>query len=126
MPGPSRVNTVSGGTQVIRRFALFFGEVPSDRQAAFREAVLRDLVPTWKAFPGAAQVHVSFTDEADDGATGCPLVLAIDFATEADLERALASEERLTSRAATQRVLPDFFTGKIFHYITRTHVFDVA
>ena len=54
----------------------------------------------------------------DDGAPDCPLILAVDYPTRADLDRALASQERIDSRAATQRALAGLFDGKIYHYVT--------
>lgn len=103
---------------MITRFALFMGTVADDRMDAFRTAVEEQLVPTWVVFPGASAVRVTFATERDDGAPDCPLILAVDYPTRADLDRALASQERIDSRAATQRALAGLFDGKIYHYVT--------
>ena len=38
---------------MITRYALFEGQVHPGQNAAFREAVLTEILPKWKAFPGA-------------------------------------------------------------------------
>ena len=108
---------------MITRYALFEGTVAEDAQAAFRAAVLGELVPTWQAFPGAVAVRVTFADSRDDGAPAIPLILAVDYPDAAALDAALASAERLVSRAATERVMARFFTGRIHHHVTTAHAF---
>ena len=103
---------------MITRYALFQGEVDQARQAEFKKAVLEELLPTWLVYPGATDVRVSFQVERDDLAPSIPLILAVDFPSREALDLALNSQERLDSRAATQRVLPGLFDGHIFHYIT--------
>ena len=105
---------------MMTRYALFEGHVHDGMEAEFRQAVLDELLPTWTAFPGASAVRVSFAVERDDGAPAFPLILAVDFPDRAALDLALASEERMTSRAATQRVLPRYFTGSIHHHVTES------
>jgi len=111
---------------MITRYALFEGSVRDGQADAFRRAVLDELVPTWRAFPGAVEVRVSFAEERDGGAPEFPLILAVDYPDRTALERALASPERLASRAATERVLPRFFEGRIHHHVTEGHVFPAA
>jgi hypothetical protein len=111
---------------MITRYALFEGSVAAGAEAAFREAVLADLVPTWRAFPGAVAVRVTFADSRDDGAPSIPLILAVDYPDQAALDRALASAERLASRAATERVMARFFTGRIHHHVTVAHAFPAG
>jgi hypothetical protein len=103
---------------MLTRYAFFEGDLTPGQEAAFREAIRSELLPTWEVYPGAVAVRVSFGVERDAGAPSFPLVLAVDFPDRAALERALASQERLDSRAATQRVLPRFFTGRIHHHVT--------
>lgn len=105
---------------MITRYALFQGVVLPDKLANFKQAVMNDLLPTWLVYPGATAVRVSFASDCDDQAPNVPLVLAVDFASREGLEAALNSQERLDSRAATQRVLPGLFEGQIFHYVTET------
>lgn len=111
---------------MITRYALFEGSIRDGMDKAFRNAVLEELVPTWTAFPGAEAVRVSFADARDDGAPEYPLILAVDFADQAALDRALASEQRISSRAATQRVVPQYFDGRIHHHVTAAHAYLAA
>lgn len=105
---------------MITRYALFQGDIVAGRLADFRAAVMNELLPTWLVYPNATAVRVSFATDCDDQAPNLPLVLAVDFASHEGLEAALNSQERLESRAATQRVLPGLFTGQIFHYVTES------
>jgi hypothetical protein len=108
---------------MITRYAFFEGSVKDGEARAFRQAVLEELLPTWLAFPGAVAVRVSFAEGRDEGAPEFPLILAVDYPDRQALERALASPERLSSRAATERVLPRFFDGRIHHHVTEAHAF---
>jgi hypothetical protein len=103
---------------MITRYAIFQGTVAEDNWAAFQEVVIKHLLPTWQVYPGACDVRIAFSTEKDEAAPAAPLILAVDFATRADLDRALNSQERLDSRAATQAFLPGLFDGQILHYIT--------
>lgn len=105
---------------MITRYALFLGEVFPDKLDAFKKAVLDELLPTWLVYPQAIAVRVSFASDRDQQAPNLPLILAVDFASRDGLAAALNSQERLDSRAATQRVLPQFFKGDIFHYVTES------
>lgn len=53
---------------MITRYALFEGTIRDGLEAEFRQAVLDELLPTWRAFPGASAVRVSFARERDAGA----------------------------------------------------------
>jgi hypothetical protein len=108
---------------MITRYAFFEGSIREGQAAAFRDAVLRELVPTWRAFPGILAVRVSFPQARDDGAPEMALILAVDYPDRAVLERALASEARKTSRATTERLLPRFFSGRIYHHVTEQMTF---
>ncbi len=108
---------------MITRYAFFEGAVRKGLTEAFRDAVLEELLPTWRAFPGAADVRVRFAVERDDDAPEYPMILAVDYPDRAALDHALASPERQASRAATERVLPRFFDGRIHHHVTDSHHF---
>ncbi|WP_181703998.1 hypothetical protein [Chthonobacter albigriseus] len=110
---------------MITRYALFEGEIAAGRTQDFRDAILTEVLPTWKAFPGALAVRVTFAEERDEGAPAYPLILAIDYPDLAAVEAALASPARAVSRAATQGVLARFFTGRIHHHVTTAHSYAV-
>jgi hypothetical protein len=111
---------------MITRYALFEGSIHAGEEAAFRKAVLEELVPTWRTFPGVIAVRVSFAVERDEGAPEHALILAVDYPDRATMELALASDARKASRAATERILPRFFSGRIHHHITDLLTFPPA
>ena len=106
---------------MITRFALFDGQVNPGETEAFRAAVLAEVLPHWKAFPGVLAVRVCFANERDDGAPELPLILAISYPDRAAVDVALASPERAAAKAATESVLERFFRGRIHHHITEAH-----
>jgi hypothetical protein len=106
---------------MITRYALFEGQIHEGQTEAFRAAVLADVLPHWKAFPGALAVRVCFADERDEGAPELPLILAISYPDRPTMDAALASPERAAAKAATEAVLARFFQGRIHHHITQAH-----
>lgn len=109
---------------MITRYALFEGTVKPGHEEAFRAAVLEEILPKWKAFPGALSVRVGFADERDGGAPEFPLFLAISYPDRAAVDAALASPARAEGKAATEAVLARFFDGRIHHHITQAHDFE--
>jgi hypothetical protein len=103
---------------MITRFALFDGHINPGETEAFRAAILAEVLPHWKAFPGALAVQVCFSNERDEGAPELPLILAIGYPDRAAVDVALASPERALAKAATESVLARFFTGRVHHHIT--------
>ena len=106
---------------MITRFALFEGHVQPDDTQAFRAAVLTEVLPHWKSFPGVLAVRVCFANERDDGAPELPLILAISYRDRASVDVALASPQRALAMAATNSVLGRFFEGRVHHHITEAH-----
>lgn len=110
---------------MITRYALFEGKVKDGQQAAFRAAVLQEILPKWRAFPGALSVRVTFAEARDEGAPEIPMILAISYPDLAAVETALASPARAEGKAATESVLERFFTGRIHHHVTQAHEFSL-
>jgi predicted aminopeptidase len=106
---------------MITRYALFEGHVHDGQTEAFRTAVLTEVLPKWKAFPGVLAVRVCFANERDEGAPELALVLAISYPDRGAVDVALASPVRAEAKAATEAVLARFFTGIIHHHITEAH-----
>ena len=106
---------------MITRYALFEGRVHDGQQDAFRQAILTEVLPEWKSFPGALAVRVSFAEFRDEGAPEIPMVLAISYPDLATVEAALASPARSRAKAATESVLARFFEGRIHHHVTTAH-----
>jgi hypothetical protein len=110
---------------MITRYALFEGTINEGQTEAFRAAVMAELLPKWKAFPGALEVRVTFTEFHDDGAPEFPLILAVDYPDLAAVEAALNSPARLAGKAATEALLPRFFVGRIHHHVTKAEAFPI-
>ena len=106
---------------MIIRFALFEGQIHPGQTEAFRAAVLAEVLPHWKSFPGVLAVRVCFANERDAGAPELPLVLAISYPNRESVDVALASPQRALAKAATESVLARFFNGRIHHHITEAH-----
>ena len=51
------------------------------------------------------------------------LILAVDYPDRATMAVALASDARKKSRAATERVIQDLFSGRIYHQVTELRAF---
>lgn len=62
---------------MITRFAMFEGRKNAGETDSFRAAVLAQIVPHWKTFPGVLAVRVCFSNERDTGASEFPLILGI-------------------------------------------------
>jgi len=106
---------------MITRFALFDGHVTPGDTEAFRAAVLAEVLPHWKSFPGVLAVRVCFSNERDDGAPELPLILAISYPDRKSVDVALASPERALAVAATNSVLARYFRGHVHHHVTEAN-----
>jgi quinol monooxygenase YgiN len=106
---------------MITRYALFEGRVRDGQTSEFRAAVLSEILPKWRAFPGALAVRVGFVDERDEGAPELAMFLAVSYPDRAAVDAALASPARAEAKAATDSVLARFFQGRIHHHITEAH-----
>src|SRR5262245_31273985 len=111
---------------MITRYALFEGSIGAGQQSEFRKAVLEELVPTWRAFPGVIAIRVAFVEERDEGAPELALILAVDYPDRAAMETALGSDARKVSRSTTERILPRFFSGRIHHHVAEQRLFQVV
>ncbi len=106
---------------MITRYALFEGQVHAGRTEAFRTAVLAEVLPHWKAFPGVLAVRACFAESRDEGAPELPLVLAISYPSRSVMDAALASPARAAAKAATEAILARCFTGRVHHHVTESH-----
>ena len=106
---------------MITRYAMFEGQIHPGQTAAFRTAILQEVLPHWQSFPGVLAVRVCFADERDEDAPEMPLILAISYPSRAAVDTALASPQRALAKAATESVLARYFTGRLHHHITEAH-----
>lgn len=110
---------------MITRYALFEGTIHPGQTHAFRAAVMAEMLPVWKTFPGITTIRVTFADSRDDSAPEFPLILAIDYPDMAAVEHFLTHPARVEGRAATESVLARFFTGRIHHHMTTAYHFSI-
>ena len=114
---------------MITKLASFDGTVKPGQTDAMRAYVEAELAPLWRAFDGAHRVRVLYAAEPDDGGgaggedgPSVPLILQVDYQSQADLDRAMASDARHRSRA----MLPTFY-ARFFETVTlRHHSFEVG
>ncbi|MGL4198716.1 MAG: hypothetical protein ACRCSX_13240 [Allorhizobium sp.] len=109
---------------MITRYALFDGKIHEGQTEAFRAAVIAEILPKWRQFPGALSVRVTFAESRDEGAPEYPMILAINYPDLPSVDAALASPVRSEARAATEAVLARFFTGKIHHHLTTAYEYE--
>ena len=101
---------------------MFEGTISPGNTNAFQTAILKEVLPHWKSFPGVLAVSVCFWNERDEGAPELPLILAINYPDRAAVDVALSSPERALAKAATESVLARFFQGRVHHHITTANV----
>jgi hypothetical protein len=111
---------------VITRYALFEGTIHPGQTEAFRAAVLAEILPVWRRFPGALAIRVTFADDRDEGAPEFPLILAIDWPDRATVDAFLSHPIRREGRTATEAVLSRYFAGRIHHHVTTAQTFAPA
>ena len=78
------------------------------------------LEPIWHTFPEVLNVRVHRVQDADLGAVPIVMILEMDFADRASLDRSLASDIKERSRALTLEVLKPF-RGRFFHLVAEAH-----
>jgi hypothetical protein len=118
---------------MITKLAIFEGTVKPGQTAAMRAFVEAELAPLWRAFDGAHRVRVLYAAEPDDGGgagvegggeggPSVPLILQVDYQSQADLDRAMASDARHRSRAMLSA-----FYDRFFETVTlRHHTFEAG
>ena len=129
MPCIAFVETVSStaAANMITRYAVFSGELQTGKESQMRTYVNNVLAPLWRQFTGAHVVRVLFQVEQDPEGPTIPLVLAISYADETAMQRALESPARYESRD----LLPDFYreyfeSVSLYHYVMDTAEIEPA
>jgi hypothetical protein len=106
------------------RCAFFNGRAKPGREADFTRYVREKLVPLWTRFPGADEVRVLRQEESDSDDQHYEMVLAIRYASNEAIDRALASPVRSESREVTKGLL-DLYDGTIFHTVFKADEFPL-
>ncbi|NNK78080.1 MAG: hypothetical protein HKP40_05135 [Litoreibacter sp.] len=103
---------------MITRYAIFQGAVRPGAEAEMREFVNTRLTPLWRQFACAEEVRVLFGKEQDPDGPVIPLILAITYADEEAMAKALDSPARHAAKDILpelyERFLPD---AKLYHYV---------
>ncbi len=96
------------------RFAYLLGGVDENDRAQFNHDLETQVLSLIRSMPGVAQAHFHFTDVADSGAPDIYAVLTITYASQEDMELALASPIRGEMQSQFRALLPKF-KGSIVH-----------
>jgi hypothetical protein len=102
---------------MITKLAIFEGTLKPGKEAEMRAYVERVLRPLWEAFEGAHRVRVLHGTKSDDKGPPIPLILEVDYLTQAHLDQAMASPARVESRD----LLPGFYEA-FFETVDLRHV----
>ncbi len=94
------------------RSAFWIGR-PLDN-AAFRAAIVDDLVPRLRALPGVSGADALWPELLEDGSPAIHCQILVHFASAANLHRMLASPERAAMRDGV-RALAERFDGRLSH-----------
>ena len=106
---------------MLTRTAIYEGIVAPGREDEFFGRVRDELEPLWRRFPGVLAVRVQRTVSHDPDAAPIAMILEMDFADQAAIDRCLASPIRPESHAATERVMT-LFDGRFYHLIAEATV----
>ena len=105
---------------MLTRTAIYEGALePGTDADGFFAAVQERLEPVWRSFPEVLDVRVHRVRDMDPGAIPVVMILEMDFADRASLDRSLASDIKERSHALTLEVLK-LFKGRFFHLVAET------
>jgi hypothetical protein len=96
------------------RSAYWVGRPKVGAEAALRNAVDKDLVPTLESLPGVIGARALWARRLENGALPIACQIIIEFPSMADLDRMLASPERAAMRAQVPALL-EMFEGTVSH-----------
>ncbi len=106
---------------MLTRTAIHDGALePGTNEDGFFAAVRETLEPIWRSFPEVLDVRVHRVRDADPGAIPAVMILEMDYADRASLDRSLASDIKERSHALTLEV-PKPVKGRFFHLVAEAH-----
>ena len=105
------------------RCAFFKGLIAKGKEEEFHACWRERLVPLWSAFPNLLELRVMRDVESDDEESRFPLVMAMKFASRADIENALASPTRWESKEVSKALL-EMLEGHVIHTVFETDEFE--
>lgn len=96
------------------RSAFWVGAPRDDAEHTFREAVNHELVPALKTLPGVDDARALWPRRLEDSPPRIACQILVEFASLADVDRMLASPERIVLRNRV-REIAGLFEGAISH-----------
>jgi len=96
------------------RTAFWHGAPKSGVEQQWRDVIVQTLLPAFRAIPGVHDVKACWPDKREDDPPRIACQFILEFASQADLERMLASPERAAVRPHVQRALA-LFDGHVSH-----------
>lgn len=96
------------------RTAFWLGTPKPGAERQWRDTIVQELLPAFRAIPGVRDAKACWPDKREDNPPGIACQFIVEFACQADLERMLASPERAGIRPHVQRALA-LFDGHVSH-----------
>lgn len=96
------------------RSAFWIGTPHTGREEAFVAAINDELVPAMRLFPGVSAVRALWPRRREDEPPAIHCQVIVEFASEAELQRMLASEERAALRPRVMAAV-QLFNGSVSH-----------
>ena len=110
---------------MITKLAIFEGTVKPGKEAEMRAYVETTLRPLWEAFEGAHRVRVLYGTKSDDKGPNIPLVLEVDYLTQAHLDQAMSSPARYESRDLLPGFYEAYFDEVVLRHVELCHRIEV-
>lgn len=96
------------------RTAFWQGTPKPGAEQQWRDLIVQELLPAFRAVPGVHDAKACWPDKREDDPPGIACQFIVEFASQADLQRMLASPERAAIRPQVQRALA-LFDGHVSH-----------
>lgn len=96
------------------RTAFWVGAPRSGMEAPWRDAIVRDLLPAFRAIPGVADAKACWPELREDDPPAIACQFIVEFASRADLDRMLAAPERAAVRPRVREAVA-LFDGHVSH-----------
>jgi len=109
---------------MLTKYAFFAGTLKPNCEAEMRAFVDEHLKPLWRQFQPSQKVQILYGVEQEKNGPTIPLVLAVTYKNNADLEEAMESKARHQAR----EILPEFYERffeeiELWHYVFEPEIF---
>lgn len=96
------------------RTAFWQGHPKPGQEQPWRSLIEQELLPAFRSIPGVHSAKACWPDKLEDNPPAIACQFIVEFASQADLERMLASPERAQLRPQVQQALA-LFDGHVSH-----------